>query len=433
MRTLRARRRALARRRQRPRSPSWCASRASSDADRRFDAIEPRSAARRSTRSGRLRRGLVDAETPRAARDRLRADGPHADRRRCGDRRATTPLAAHAAAGRVARAADAPARNARAVGHAARPGARGRRRAGRRRARRASSSTALRTQVAAGESLPAALARFPRTFSPLYRGLVAAGAETGRLPEVLDAPRRLPRGARRRCGRSSSSALIYPALVTVIALARDRRAADLRRAAGRVGVSAEPADAAVAHAGADRDERVLPRDRRGCGSRGSSRRRRSRSRSRIGATHVSRALASLRCCGCPASGGCVRSLDTARFASTLAILVGSGAPLLRALDAATRRRADAAARDAAARAASALVREGVSLSRALKEQKVFPPVLIHLVANGEQSGAAGADARARGGRARARGRAPAHVGRGADAAGADRRDGRASCSCWCWR
>ena len=41
----------------------------------------------------------------------------------------------------------------------------------------------------------------------------------------------------------------------------------------------------------------------------------------------------------------------------------------------------------AARTASALVREGVSLSRALKEQKAFPPVLIHLIANGEQSGA----------------------------------------------
>jgi general secretion pathway protein F len=33
------------------------------------------------------------------------------------------------------------------------------------------------------------------------------------------------------------------------------------------------------------------------------------------------------------------------------------------------------------------VRQGVSLSRALREQRVFPPVLVHLVANGEQSGA----------------------------------------------
>jgi len=42
-------------------------------------------------------------------------------------------------------------------------------------------------------------------------------------------------------------------------------------------------------------------------------------------------------------------------------------------------------REAAGRAAS-LVREGVALSRALAEQKVFPPVLVHLVANGEQTG-----------------------------------------------
>jgi general secretion pathway protein F len=43
----------------------------------------------------------------------------------------------------------------------------------------------------------------------------------------------------------------------------------------------------------------------------------------------------------------------------------------------------------AARAANALVREGVTLSRALKEQGEFPPVLVHLVANGESSGRLG--------------------------------------------
>ena len=37
----------------------------------------------------------------------------------------------------------------------------------------------------------------------------------------------------------------------------------------------------------------------------------------------------------PGVGRLLRSLDTARFASTLAILVGSGAPLLRSLDAAS--------------------------------------------------------------------------------------------------
>jgi general secretion pathway protein F len=38
------------------------------------------------------------------------------------------------------------------------------------------------------------------------------------------------------------------------------------------------------------------------------------------------------------------------------------------------------------RARALLVREGVSLARALKEQRLFPPVLIHLTANGEASG-----------------------------------------------
>jgi len=87
----------------------------------------------------------------------------------------------------------------------------------------------------------------------------------------------------------------------------------------------------------------------------------------------------------PAIGRLVTAVDTARFASTLAILVGSGAPLLRSLDAA-RDVVWALPLRAAAGAAADLVREGVTLARALKEQRVFPPVLVHLVANGEASG-----------------------------------------------
>jgi len=87
----------------------------------------------------------------------------------------------------------------------------------------------------------------------------------------------------------------------------------------------------------------------------------------------------------PGVGRLLRSLDTARFASTLAILVGSGAPLLRSLEAAGDVVRMIPLADAA-RSAGGLVREGVSVARALKEQKVFPPVLVHLVANGEQSG-----------------------------------------------
>ncbi len=87
----------------------------------------------------------------------------------------------------------------------------------------------------------------------------------------------------------------------------------------------------------------------------------------------------------PGLGRLAGSLDTARFASTLAILVGSGTPLLRALDTASGvMRLDPLAE--AARAAAALVREGMPLAAALKAQRLFPPVLVHLVASGENTG-----------------------------------------------
>src|SRR5438046_4199507 len=77
---------------------------------------------------------------------------------------------------------------------------------------------AIREQVGAGEPLAAALSRFPRTFSELYRGLVAVGSETGQLGEVLA---RLADylEARQALRAKFTTALIYPALITVIALA----------------------------------------------------------------------------------------------------------------------------------------------------------------------------------------------------------------------
>ena len=337
----------------------------------RFEAVDAQ---------GRLQQGLLDADNARAARDRLRADG-------------LTPTAIDAAPAR------APALQ---------------------RTRLASGSLALltrqlaslvqsgmpleqalvavseqsdddaatklvlavRSHVVAGESLPAALSRFPRTFTPLYRGLIAAGTETGRLSEVLA---RLAEylDARLALRQKFVTALIYPVLVTVIAIGviavlvtyvvpqvvavyqQSRQTLPLLtqaliatsaffRATGALWLTAFVA-AVVGFAIA---------------------RRRERMRAKIDAMLLR----------VPGIGRLAAGLDTARYASTLAILVGSGAPLLRSLDAA----ADVVRMiplSSAARRASVLVREGVSLSRALKEQKAFPPVLIHLIANGEQSGA----------------------------------------------
>ena len=73
------------------------------------------------------------------------------------------------------------------------------------------------------------------------------------------------------------------------------------------------------------------------------------------------------------------------MASTLAILTGSGVPLLTSLQAATGVVNNLPMRRALEEA-SKKVREGVELSRALNTSKLFPPILIHLIASGESSG-----------------------------------------------
>ena len=74
----------------------------------------------------------------------------------------------------------------------------------------------LHDQVAAGEGLASALGRYPRAFSELYRGLVAAGLETGQLGPVLERVADYL-DARRALRQRVLGALIYPALVTLIA------------------------------------------------------------------------------------------------------------------------------------------------------------------------------------------------------------------------
>ncbi|HAF43490.1 MAG TPA: type II secretion system protein GspF [Gallionellaceae bacterium] len=87
----------------------------------------------------------------------------------------------------------------------------------------------------------------------------------------------------------------------------------------------------------------------------------------------------------PVVGKLIRGSNTARMASTLSILVGSGVGLLTALTAACGVINNLPMRRALEDAASR-VREGVTLSRALAVSGLFPPVLVHLIASGEQSG-----------------------------------------------
>ena len=87
----------------------------------------------------------------------------------------------------------------------------------------------------------------------------------------------------------------------------------------------------------------------------------------------------------PLVGNLIRGLNTARFASTLAILVGSGVPLVKALQAGAMIVANLPLR-AAIEQSLRMVKEGTSLSHALRTTGKFPPLLIHLIASGEASG-----------------------------------------------
>lgn len=87
----------------------------------------------------------------------------------------------------------------------------------------------------------------------------------------------------------------------------------------------------------------------------------------------------------PLYGKFERSLNTARFSSTLAITTGSGVPILQALQTSRETLSNVAMR-AQVEDATASVREGVSLARALSAHKHFPPILIHMIRAGEVTG-----------------------------------------------
>ena len=87
----------------------------------------------------------------------------------------------------------------------------------------------------------------------------------------------------------------------------------------------------------------------------------------------------------PMIGKHLRTLDATRFASTLAILVGSGVPLLAALDAGRQVIVRLPLQDAVGWV-SDRVREGMPLARALGQSHQFPPLLVHMIASGEATG-----------------------------------------------
>jgi len=249
----------------------------------------------------------------------------------------------------------------------------------------------IRTDVLAGSSLSNALARHPRQFPGIYRALIAAGEESGKLGIVLASLADYIE-ERARLTQKITLAFVYPVIVTLVALlvviglltyvvpqvvqvfANTRQALPLLTVA-LIALSDFIRDwgwllALLAALAAFLVRRALQVD-------------------------AIRLRWHRRLLTLPVLGVLSRSLNTARFASTLSILVGSGVPMLRSMQAAGETLTNVALRlrvlDATQR-----VREGFSLARALRadaedrrdgaQAKLFPPVLIHLIASGEATG-----------------------------------------------
>ncbi|MGB7406308.1 MAG: type II secretion system inner membrane protein GspF [Pacificimonas sp.] len=87
----------------------------------------------------------------------------------------------------------------------------------------------------------------------------------------------------------------------------------------------------------------------------------------------------------PLIGGLIRDLAAARLARTLSTVVANGMPLLDGLAVTARTVRNRAVRAACLSVVDA-VNEGGSLSAALKRTEIFPPLLVHMTASGEQSG-----------------------------------------------
>ena len=239
----------------------------------------------------------------------------------------------------------------------------------------------IRSEVMGGASFSDALSRYPRDFAEIFRALVASGEQIGHLARVLT---RLADYIERRNAlvQKVRLAFTYPASVTVVAFAiviflltyvvpqivsvftNTKQKLPLLTMI-MLGVSnfvrAYGIVMLVALIGAFWTARNMLKN------------------------PVLKRRWHAWLLTAPIYGKFERSLNTARFASTLAITTGSGVPILRALDTSRDTLSNVAMKELVEQASGA-VREGVSLARALSAQKHFPPMLIHMIRAGEITG-----------------------------------------------
>jgi len=240
---------------------------------------------------------------------------------------------------------------------------------------------AVRSDILAGHSLRSALDRFGYAFPPIYRASVAAGEKSGQLAMVMS---QLAEYLERQDSlrRKTLQALLYPMIVAVVALLV---------VIGLMTYVVPQVIEVFQHS-----KQTLPFLTRALVLASAI----LRSYGWLMAVMLALGIVGFRYAlrdesiryqwdayllAQPLLGKHLRALDTSRFASTLAILVSSGIPLLGALDAGRQVITRLPIRQAVAQAADR-VREGTSLSTALRQTRAFPPLLAHMAASGEATG-----------------------------------------------
>lgn len=239
----------------------------------------------------------------------------------------------------------------------------------------------VRSQVVEGQTLATALEKFPGSFDELFRATVAAGEQSGRLDEVLEGLADYVED-QQAMRQKIMGALLYPAFLSVVAIAivialLATVVPDLVKVFESIDAEL-PALTQILIAMSDfvRAWGWLM----GIGvvalvvaflwamRRHSFKRRFHAQVLRL-----------------PLIGRFARGVNTARFTRTLSILTRSGVTALDAMTIGAEVVSNIPMREAINRAARK-IREGEAIHRALGAERFFPPITLHMIANGELSG-----------------------------------------------
>jgi general secretion pathway protein F len=239
----------------------------------------------------------------------------------------------------------------------------------------------VRAQVNEGRSLSSALGNYPHIFPEHYRNLVAAGEASGKLDQVLVRLAELLE--RQRLLRNKiMAALLYPCLMAVVgsAILLTLLAYVVPRVVRVFQESHQllPWPTRLLVALSDFAASYGPWMAIVLAGLVWSGLRWSRG----GRPRRTRDAWLLRL---PLLGRVLQRLVSARFARNLSLMLASGVPLVGALRMVAEVMVNQAAAEALREAADE-VGQGAALAPALRSSGLFPPVLVHMVAAGEQSG-----------------------------------------------